>query len=275
MSSSIRRAFRQNTNSEVYDSSSTTNSTPTKSFFGSSLRGRSGSKTNKPSGNEPGSPSRTKRTIKTSDITYIFSEDNTSLRDFSPEFGLRNLENCNEDRFSRPGSPPLMIDKALVDQFPLPPVVHAYTSPDVRVPVTSPDFEYGLRVCSDGLLPPPHPRVQQYMDEQKALNGSLRRQPLVRSSSVTSYSRPTATAYSALFEDNGSSTPSLPPSPSDRSSVTHHHTYRRLLHSQSLSSRSPPPSVKTLLHQRSHSDMNFDRPGSRIGLRAQTPVGTQ
>ncbi|KAJ3868319.1 hypothetical protein EV359DRAFT_77795 [Lentinula novae-zelandiae] len=275
MSSSIRRAFRQNTDSEVYDTSSTTNTTPTKSFFRSSLRGRSGSKADKPSGNEPGSPSKTKRTIKTSDITYIFSDDNTSLRDFSPVFGLRNFENRNEDCFSRPGSPPLMIDKALVDQFPLPPVVHAYTSPDVRVPVTSPDFEYGLSVRSDGLLPPPHPRVQQYMDEQKALNGSLRRQPLVSSSSVTSYSRPTATAYSALFEDNGSSTSSLPPSPSDRSSVTHHHTYRRLLHSQSLSSRSPPPSVRTLLHQRSHSDMNFERPGRRIRLRAQTPVGAQ
>ncbi|KAJ3748691.1 hypothetical protein DFH05DRAFT_588787 [Lentinula detonsa] len=261
MTSSIRRAFKQKTNTGVSEGSPATTTTVTRSFFRTSLRGRSSSKTSKTAATEPESPSRsrTKRTIKTSDITYIFPDDTAILEDLSPQLELADRD--EDDYLSRPDSPPLIIDKALVDQFPLPPVVHAYTSPDIRIPIPSSGFEPSSLLSSDEILPSPHPRVQRFMAEQKALNDLLRRQPIARSSSVTSYSRPTATAYSALFQDNGSSTSSLPP-PSSGS-----RTHRRTDHSQSLSNRSRP-----LLHQRSYSDMDFERHGRRTRLRAQTPV---
>ncbi|KAJ3996402.1 hypothetical protein F5050DRAFT_1895048 [Lentinula boryana] len=258
MPSSIRRAFKQKTN--VSEGSPATTTTVTRSFFKTSLRGRSSSKISKTAATEPESPSRsrTKRTIKTSDITYIFPDDAAILEDLSPQL---ELADCDEDDcLSRPDSPPLIIDKALVDQFPLPPVVHAYTSPDVRIPIPSSGFEPSSLLSSDEILPSPHPRVQQFMAEQKALNGLLRRQPIARSSSVTSYSRPTATAYSALFQDNGSSTSSLsPPSSGSRSILTQHYTHRRT--DQSFSNRSTLH--RPLLHQRSYSDMDFERHGRR------------
>ncbi|KAJ4483468.1 hypothetical protein J3R30DRAFT_3698283 [Lentinula aciculospora] len=266
MPSSIRRAFKH---TKVDESS------PTKSLFLPSLRGRSGSKTNKISSVELDSPSKTKRTIKTSDITYIFSEDTTNVQDFSLQPDLDDLEGCDEEgRLSRSDSPPLIIDRAFVDQFPLPPVVHAYTSPDVRIPVPSPNFGCESLEGSDSLLPPPHPRVQQYMAEQKASNRSLRRQPLARSSSVTSYSRPTATAYSALFQDNGSSTSSLPLAPSSYSVMMHHHTHREPNHSQSLSDRATHSlgANRPLLHQRSYSDMDVKRLGHRTRQRTLRSV---
>ncbi|KAJ3974536.1 hypothetical protein EV361DRAFT_866095 [Lentinula raphanica] len=169
MPSSIRQAFKQKTNTVIGTSSPETPTPILKSSFMSSLRGRSGSKSSKRGESE--SPSKRKRPIKTSDITYIFPEDMAASGSLSSGLALDEGVECDEDgRLSRPASPPLIIDKALVDQFPLPPVVHAYTSPDVRVPVQVPSFETS---SSNELLPSLHPRVQQYMAEQKVLNNSL------------------------------------------------------------------------------------------------------
>jgi hypothetical protein len=173
---------------------------------------------------------KSKPKIKKSDISLVRARPAAGVsQSYSGDYR-------EDGQFLRSDSPPLMIDKKLLDQFPMPPV-HAYA-----LPLSN----------------------QQYKSEQR----TIRRQPLARSSSVSSYSRPTATAYCALFQDNASSTSSLPPP-----HVRYQPTHSQAAHSQSLSSRSNPylayaTGVHTPAHQKLHASR--ERRERKIKLGANT-----
>ncbi|KAF9071673.1 hypothetical protein BDP27DRAFT_1418781 [Rhodocollybia butyracea] len=171
--------------------------------------------------------SKSKPKIKKSDISLVLP----SAGDAKPLSQSYSGDYREDGQFLRSDSPPLIIDKKLLDQFPMPPV-HAYALP----------------------------MSQQFKAEQRA----IRRQPLARSSSVSSYSRPTAIAYSALFQDNASSTSSLP-----SSRVRYQPTHSA--HSQSLSSRSNPHLMyATGVPAPAHQKLRSSRERQKIKLQTDT-----
>ncbi|KAK7472508.1 hypothetical protein VKT23_000623 [Stygiomarasmius scandens] len=139
--------------------------------------------------------SKRERRVKPSDITVVMdiSAGNTN--------GLEEDDSFVADDPVSPRTPPLLIDKDFLDNFPQPPQMHAYSASSARIPIFPTD--YGIP--ADDLLPPLHPKVERFMLEQRAARSSSvspSRQPLSRSSSNASYCRPTYSAYPSLHSQS-------------------------------------------------------------------------
>ncbi|KAF8893388.1 hypothetical protein BD779DRAFT_1046790 [Infundibulicybe gibba] len=89
-----------------------------------------------------------------------------------------------------------LIDKGILDQFPDPPAVHAYTSPRAYLPPGLQGAEGGQLSNHSG---PPSPEIRRGIQDGRSVgrSGSVSgRQPILqRSGSTSSYSKPTAIAY--------------------------------------------------------------------------------
>ncbi|KIK67475.1 hypothetical protein GYMLUDRAFT_55238 [Collybiopsis luxurians FD-317 M1] len=262
---------------------------PSKSFF---KRTRKDSKIgDKSSGRDilKATGSKGKHKLNTSDNTLILdiSAENAAILRNASQMQLSNRREFASTPEHRPlersHSPPLVIDNELLDQFPLPPIGQAYTSREVRIAPPLPPEE---------LLPPLHPRVKRYIAEMKAEGRKTpRRQPLERSfslersSSVSSFSRPTATAYPSLLQ-NSAYMHAPSPAPSSQTAWSTHGRKGSTYGSQTQSrmNRSSPhllrpyhnASDRPLLPRKSQSDLSsLDRPAYRTEHRwASTGAST-